>query len=1245
MHPMSPGKPLGLFWLLSSIVLILAGCDSAARGSSLTLQLTRSTQVAHTACSQGAPSAPGQHVQPGDPGFLERLEIRVQDLQGEDLLTPQAFTLDASEQETMTRAVALPASTPPEFRVLVSAFNNFNGRQTELCRGETRIQHGQQHAVMTLVRNLDPRALVPIPATPSHLQQTVFTFPDGAAFGLSGVPVVLSVGAFEGNTGDFTLVAGAFMASGQVTIRSCDFVATVSTFPRGQGLQVGHRMRMDPCEVDALDRRLSVTNMSLSASSTSEPPASAPLTIPDSTITAPITEKTTILVGQAVTFQGTCMDLDNTTPLTALWTFGSGAPAVMGTNPGPVTFTTAGTFTVTFTCMDALGAADPTPATRTIVVGSELLFSIGAQVFKETAGGSPQLVLDEVALGLQPGSTLDALAVLADGSFLFSTDVGAQGVPGSAVEQARDTGFQAANIYRTTGDGTNTLFIAGDALGLLPNTNLDAFALLPDGSALFSVESSSRGVLGSAVAASSPEARASDIFRSVGNGTNTLFRSAAELGLTAGELTGLAWSADGTLVFSVAPNWRGVNSCVLPCQVDWELFCRGKEPELRPACLGQMWEALTRVAQVRGVPGSAVAVAAPETLERSVFLTASDGTNVLFRDQAALGIVSGRLGALATGPPPTADNQGLPPHVAITVPVPGQQVLDHDPLTIRFTVSDDVAVAALDVVVGGTTVKTIPFPGPGQVVSVPGPSSTGPLQLSALATDLGGATGTTTLTVTGLPDPPTVTITAPAIGATVMQGAMITISATATDNGRIDAVMLTVNGVTVLSTTTPPYSTSVSVPLGLTSLTIQATATDNFGQTAMALRTVQVIPDPQTTVVGLVVDPDGTPVQGATVNCLGVSGLTQAGGTFAVPGVPTVHGPIRCTVTVRTPQGGTLAATVPGVPPVLGGMTDVAQLQLVVVAQVGIVVDNTSQQAIVFDATTDIVVGTVALPAGFDTGDCSITPDGTRGFVSNIPGRAWVIDLITASPSLATGPNPILANPILDTSISPDGTFLVACDGAGDVPVSVIDIATQTQISSYSLGTDCIAVEVLHDSSVLVASMNGTIRRLIMDSAGHLTDTGERLASGGDPNNVFGAPRSTSGIIVHRAQGDIRSFTLPGLVLVDTRPLTGTFGVSGLIHPAGDRVYVRSNGNSGAIDVFAYNATTGQLSTAPLFSLPLANTSAFTGIDQMAITPDGAKLYVSQPNAVVVYDAHTGDLLRSMTHAAIVTPKGVCFAR
>src|SRR5262245_10802429 len=264
MRPMRPGDPLELCVLLGSLVLILAGCDSASHGSSLTLQLTRSTQGDQTACSQGVTAASGQPVQPGAPGFLERVEIRVQHLQGEDLLAPQAFTLDASETETMRRGVAVPPATSPELRVLVSAFNNFNGRQAEICLGETLIQPGQQQAMITLLRNLDPSALVPIPTTPANLQQTVFMFLDGAAFGLSGAPVTLTIGTFEDDTGDFTLVAGASVASGQVTDRSCDLVATVSTFPGEQGLQVGSPMHLDPCAVDAIDRRLIVTNMSLS---------------------------------------------------------------------------------------------------------------------------------------------------------------------------------------------------------------------------------------------------------------------------------------------------------------------------------------------------------------------------------------------------------------------------------------------------------------------------------------------------------------------------------------------------------------------------------------------------------------------------------------------------------------------------------------------------------------------------------------------------------------------------------------------------------------------------------------------------------------------------------------------------------------------------------------------------------------------------------------------------------------------
>ena len=59
------------------------------------------------------------------------------------------------------------------------------------------------------------------------------------------------------------------------------------------------------------------------------------------------------------------------------------------------------------------------------------------------------------------------------------------GAPGSALEAALGGGFLAANVYRSTGDGTNELFISGGALGLEPGddsaeleeSNIDALSL------------------------------------------------------------------------------------------------------------------------------------------------------------------------------------------------------------------------------------------------------------------------------------------------------------------------------------------------------------------------------------------------------------------------------------------------------------------------------------------------------------------------------------------------------------------------------------------------------------------------------------------------------------------------------------------------------------------------------------------------------------------------------------------------
>ena len=188
----------------------MEGIATAAAAAGGAARRHGSAEVVSTAHDQGSASAQTR-LQPGDAGFIQRLEIRVQNTQGGDLpspFSPQEFT-NLPNQETVTLDVIVP---DPPFQILVSAFNNFNNQETKifLSQQPTLIQSGQNSATIPLVRNPDPTTFILVPAAPASLQQTVFPFTDGAVFGfgLGGAPATLAVGSFQGNTGNFTLASG-----------------------------------------------------------------------------------------------------------------------------------------------------------------------------------------------------------------------------------------------------------------------------------------------------------------------------------------------------------------------------------------------------------------------------------------------------------------------------------------------------------------------------------------------------------------------------------------------------------------------------------------------------------------------------------------------------------------------------------------------------------------------------------------------------------------------------------------------------------------------------------------------------------------------------------------------------------------------------------------------------------------------------------------------------------------------------
>jgi hypothetical protein len=177
---------------------------------------------------------------------------------------------------------------------------------------------------------------------------------------------------------------------------------------------------------------------------------------------------------------------------------------------------------------------------------------------------------------------------------------------------------------------------------------------------------------------------------------------------------------------------------------------------------------------------------------------------------------------------------------------------------------------------------------------------------------------------------PTLTIAAPASGATFVEGETIPVSVVATDDLAVVGVALTADGNEVGTDTTAPYQFNVVARSGVGSLTLGASATDLANNTGVAASVqVNVIPDPLTTVVGRVIAAAGSPVSDATVNCAGRGGLSLADGSFAIADVQTTRPPVICTAQFVQADGSPLRGTSANIPPNRGGITQVGDVVIV----------------------------------------------------------------------------------------------------------------------------------------------------------------------------------------------------------------------------------------------------------------------------------------------------------------------------
>jgi hypothetical protein len=184
---------------------------------------------------------------------------------------------------------------------------------------------------------------------------------------------------------------------------------------------------------------------------------------PVATITAPA-GSVSIVQGQSVDFAGSGSDPDGN-PLTYAWTFGGGAPAnATVADPAPVTFSTAGSFTVTFTVRDSAGAT--ASATRTVRVNAPTPPTANADSYSAIAGQT-LTVLPPGVLGNDASSpagrpltarlvsnvnSANLLTFNSDGSFIYT--------PASSFSGADRFTYQALDGGVASATATVTLTVA-----------------------------------------------------------------------------------------------------------------------------------------------------------------------------------------------------------------------------------------------------------------------------------------------------------------------------------------------------------------------------------------------------------------------------------------------------------------------------------------------------------------------------------------------------------------------------------------------------------------------------------------------------------------------------------------------------------------------------------------------------------------------------------------------------------------
>ncbi len=316
-------------------------------------------------------------------------------------------------------------------------------------------------------------------------------------------------------------------------------------------------------------------------------------------------------------------------------------------------------------------------------------------------------------------------------------------------------------------------------------------------------------------------------------------------------------------------------------------------------------------------------------------------------------------------------------------------------------------------------------------------------------------------------------------------------------------------------------------------------------------------------------------------------------------------------------------------------------------AESALVINNVGPLRVVgLNTATDVLSATglqlQSSGAGGLGGDCAIDPSGARGYAAVGFGSGSGIVPLNL-PAASAGPRIVVPNAPNDVDLTPDGRFLLVAyfNAVGENgPLSVIDTSTNTIVQNkIPASGDAQSVDVCDDGSSVVIGddANKKIGLLSLSSGGVLSDvTNQSVPTGGLAlHNAYCAPGSRSAIAA-AGGGALHSFLLPGLTPVSNIAVQAQ---SAAFAPDGKRLYVRSFNS--VVRALAFDPATGVIG-AQLWQTTVTGGTGFFGRDELALSPDGGKLYVPEAGVLRVLDAATGASLSNLTNADLTSASAIC---